>query len=168
MVRCCSARSAHFLRRPYENVQAGSIRPIAKRLEWPDADTVLPKAEQEQRSRKAALEKKKKYLTNFPPGGNIPPVRRRGLKKTASPLLFVRIFLPEFPGPFWRISHRNSRISPQRVDQRRRILCDQSEREVEVMNAVMIIDTFWVLLAAILVFFMNLGFAAVEAGFARS
>ena len=27
----------------------------------------------------------KKYLTNFPPGGNIPPVRRRGLKKTASP-----------------------------------------------------------------------------------
>ena len=36
------------------------------------------------------------------------------------------------------------------------------------MNAVMIIDTFWVLLAAILVFFMNLGFAAVEAGFARS
>ena len=36
------------------------------------------------------------------------------------------------------------------------------------MNAVMIIDTFWVLLTAILVFFMNLGFAAVEAGFARS
>jgi len=32
----------------------------------------------------------------------------------------------------------------------------------------MIIDTFWVLLAAILVFFMNLGFAAVESGFARS
>lgn len=32
----------------------------------------------------------------------------------------------------------------------------------------MIIDTFWVLLAAILVFFMNLGFAAVEAGFARA
>ena len=31
-----------------------------------------------------------------------------------------------------------------------------------------IIDTFWVFLAAILVFFMNLGFAAVEAGFARS
>ncbi len=32
----------------------------------------------------------------------------------------------------------------------------------------MIVDTFWVLLAAILVFFMNLGFAAVEAGFARA
>ena len=26
--------------------QEGSIRPIAKRLEWPDAITVLPKAEQ--------------------------------------------------------------------------------------------------------------------------
>ncbi len=36
------------------------------------------------------------------------------------------------------------------------------------MNTTMILDTFWVLLAAILVFFMNLGFAAVEAGFARS
>jgi Amt family ammonium transporter len=32
----------------------------------------------------------------------------------------------------------------------------------------MIIDTFWVFLAAILVFFMNLGFAAVESGFARA
>ena len=31
-----------------------------------------------------------------------------------------------------------------------------------------IIDSFWVLFAAVLVFFMNLGFAAVEAGFARS
>ena len=31
-----------------------------------------------------------------------------------------------------------------------------------------ITDTLWVLLAAILVFFMNLGFAAVEAGFARA
>ena len=40
-----SARSAHLLRRPYENVSAESIRPIAKRLEWPDAVTVLPKAE---------------------------------------------------------------------------------------------------------------------------
>ena len=29
-------------------------------------------------------------------------------------------------------------------------------------------DTLWVFLAAILVFFMNLGFAAVEAGFARA
>ncbi len=36
------------------------------------------------------------------------------------------------------------------------------------MDTTAIIDTFWVLLAAILVFFMNLGFAAVEAGFARS
>ena len=36
------------------------------------------------------------------------------------------------------------------------------------MDNISIIDTFWVLLAAILVFFMNLGFAAVEAGFARS
>ena len=29
----CSARSAHLLRRPYENVPGGSIRPIAKRLQ---------------------------------------------------------------------------------------------------------------------------------------
>ena len=36
------------------------------------------------------------------------------------------------------------------------------------MSTTMIIDTLWVFLAAILVFFMNLGFAAVEAGFARS
>jgi Amt family ammonium transporter len=36
------------------------------------------------------------------------------------------------------------------------------------MNNVMIIDTLWVFLAAILVFFMNLGFAAVESGMARS
>lgn len=36
------------------------------------------------------------------------------------------------------------------------------------MDYTMIIDTIWVLLAAILVFFMNLGFAAVESGFARS
>ena len=27
----CSARFAHFLRRPYENVQAGGIRPITAR-----------------------------------------------------------------------------------------------------------------------------------------
>ena len=32
----------------------------------------------------------------------------------------------------------------------------------------MTVDTLWVLLAATLVFFMNLGFAAVESGFARS
>lgn len=36
------------------------------------------------------------------------------------------------------------------------------------MNNIMIVDTMWVFLTAILVFFMNLGFAAVEAGFARS
>ncbi|MDD4688782.1 MAG: ammonium transporter [Eubacteriales bacterium] len=36
------------------------------------------------------------------------------------------------------------------------------------MSIEMIIDTIWVFLAAILVFFMNLGFASVEAGFARS
>lgn len=36
------------------------------------------------------------------------------------------------------------------------------------MNNTMIVDTMWVFLTAILVFFMNLGFAAVEAGFARS
>lgn len=36
------------------------------------------------------------------------------------------------------------------------------------MDVKMIIDTMWVLLAAILVFFMNLGFAAVESGFARA
>ena len=40
-----SARSAQSLRRPYENRPAGSIRPGAKRLEWPDAVTDLPKAE---------------------------------------------------------------------------------------------------------------------------
>ncbi len=32
----------------------------------------------------------------------------------------------------------------------------------------MVVDTLWVFLAAILVFFMNLGFASVEAGFARA
>ena len=36
------------------------------------------------------------------------------------------------------------------------------------MDMTTLIDTFWVFLAAILVFFMNLGFASVEAGFARS
>ena len=36
------------------------------------------------------------------------------------------------------------------------------------MNNTMIVDTMWGFLTAILVFFMNLGFAAVEAGFARS
>ncbi|HHV30365.1 ammonium transporter [Acetivibrio mesophilus] len=36
------------------------------------------------------------------------------------------------------------------------------------MNVTMIVDTLWVVLAAVLVFFMNLGFAAVESGMARS
>lgn len=36
------------------------------------------------------------------------------------------------------------------------------------MDMTMIVDTLWVFLAAILVFFMNLGFASLEAGFARS
>lgn len=36
------------------------------------------------------------------------------------------------------------------------------------MEMTMIIDTFWVLVAAVLVFFMNLGFASLEAGMARS
>ena len=36
------------------------------------------------------------------------------------------------------------------------------------MDFTMAIDTLWVALAAMLVFFMNLGFAAVESGFARS
>jgi len=36
------------------------------------------------------------------------------------------------------------------------------------MDMTMIVDTLWVLLAAVLVFFMNLGFAAVESGMARS
>ncbi len=35
------------------------------------------------------------------------------------------------------------------------------------MSTKVILDTLWVVLAAILVFFMNLGFAAVESGFAR-
>ena len=39
---CYSVRSAHSLRRPYENRPAGSIRPGAKRLEWPDAVTEHP------------------------------------------------------------------------------------------------------------------------------
>lgn len=36
------------------------------------------------------------------------------------------------------------------------------------MDVTMIVDTLWVVLAAVLVFFMNLGFAAVESGFNRS
>lgn len=36
------------------------------------------------------------------------------------------------------------------------------------MNIAMIIDTLWVVIAAMLVFFMNLGFAAVESGMCRS
>lgn len=36
------------------------------------------------------------------------------------------------------------------------------------MDITMLIDTLWVFLAAILVFFMNLGFASLEAGMARS
>lgn len=36
------------------------------------------------------------------------------------------------------------------------------------MEITMVIDTFWVLVAAVLVFFMNLGFASLEAGMARS
>lgn len=36
------------------------------------------------------------------------------------------------------------------------------------MNVQVTLDTIWVLLAAMLVFFMNLGFATVESGFARS
>ena len=42
-----SARSVRSLRRPYENRPAGSIRPGAKRLEWPDAVTARPKAMKE-------------------------------------------------------------------------------------------------------------------------
>ena len=36
------------------------------------------------------------------------------------------------------------------------------------MSFTMVVDTLWVVLAAVLVFFMNLGFGAVESGFARS
>ncbi|HOV69117.1 MAG TPA: adenylate cyclase, partial [Clostridia bacterium] len=36
------------------------------------------------------------------------------------------------------------------------------------MSVAMIVDTLWVMLTAALVFFMSLGFAAVESGFARS
>ncbi len=36
------------------------------------------------------------------------------------------------------------------------------------MDTKIVLDTIWVLLAAMLVFFMNLGFALVESGFARS
>jgi Amt family ammonium transporter len=37
-----------------------------------------------------------------------------------------------------------------------------------MMETQVVLDTLWVLLAAMLVFFMNLGFALVESGFARS
>jgi ammonium transporter, Amt family len=36
------------------------------------------------------------------------------------------------------------------------------------METKVIVDTMWVLITAMLVFFMNLGFAAVESGFARA
>jgi len=36
------------------------------------------------------------------------------------------------------------------------------------MDTQLVLDTIWVLLTAMLVFFMNLGFALVESGFARS
>ena len=36
------------------------------------------------------------------------------------------------------------------------------------MDTKLVLDTLWVLLAAMLVFFMNLGFALVESGFARA
>jgi len=36
------------------------------------------------------------------------------------------------------------------------------------MDYTMLVDTLWVVFAALLVFFMNLGFASVESGFARS
>src|SRR4030065_2636773 len=36
------------------------------------------------------------------------------------------------------------------------------------MDSKVIVDTIWVLITAKMVFFMNLGFAAVESGFARS
>ena len=36
------------------------------------------------------------------------------------------------------------------------------------METKVIVDTLWVLIAGMLVFFMNLGFALVESGFARS
>lgn len=36
------------------------------------------------------------------------------------------------------------------------------------MDMKVVIDTIWVLMTAKLVFFMNLGFAKVESGFARS
>ena len=36
------------------------------------------------------------------------------------------------------------------------------------METQVILDTLWVVLAAVLVFFMNLGFAMVESGFARA
>jgi Amt family ammonium transporter len=35
------------------------------------------------------------------------------------------------------------------------------------MNTQVMLDTIWVILAGVLVFFMNLGFASVESGFAR-
>ena len=35
------------------------------------------------------------------------------------------------------------------------------------MDTKVVLDTIWVLVTAMLVFFMNLGFAMVESGFAR-
>ncbi|MBP1762573.1 MAG: conserved rane protein of unknown function [Firmicutes bacterium] len=40
--------------------------------------------------------------------------------------------------------------------------------ELSVGDLKIVVDTMWVLITAMLVFFMNLGFAAVESGFARS
>jgi len=42
-----------------------------------------------------------------------------------------------------------------------------NERRAKMMETKVAMDTIWVLFAAMLVFFMNLGFAMVESGFAR-
>ena len=45
---------------------------------------------------------------------------------------------------------------------------EQREEGIERMDVQVALDTMWVLVAGMLVFFMNLGFGLVESGFARA
>jgi len=48
------------------------------------------------------------------------------------------------------------------------VVSANNEWRAEMMDTKVALDTIWVLIAAMLVFFMNLGFAMVETGFARA
>lgn len=48
------------------------------------------------------------------------------------------------------------------------LLCAEEESTIKASDLKVGLDTMWVMLTAFLVFFMNLGFAAVESGFARA